>query len=302
MAKAKTLLLSCKKNTHTLFLTWMRINHHFLYLPSNVTSQRYVSNTPSHFKIPLAKPLNFCDPFNWEVSLSELYFPSLYYNISQDNNSNLTIQYHIKGVVNTKNITIPQGHYDSSSYVKEVDKEIKKIKHKFTATSEPKVLFKGSLKYNPNSRKITLVLNNHLEAMTFYGDDFRNMLGLEKASDPGDLTIKFEKDELHSMREYYYEFPKLCSSNYKGAHMYVYSSLVKDSIVGNVFVPIIRVVGLEDKPKSETIHSEFTVPHYLPLRSSSFNEVVLELTDGMGNPMKFNQGNSVVVFHFKKKR
>ena len=43
--------------------------------------------------------------------------------------------------------------------------------------------------------------------MTFYGDDFRNMLGLEKANDPGDLTIKFEKDELHSTREYYYEFP-----------------------------------------------------------------------------------------------
>ena len=52
-----------------------------LYLPSNVASERYVSNTPSHFKIPLVKPLNFCDPHNWEVSLSELYFPSLYYNI-----------------------------------------------------------------------------------------------------------------------------------------------------------------------------------------------------------------------------
>ena len=92
--------------------------------------------------------------------------------------------------------------------------------------------------------------------MTFYGDVFRNILGLEKANDLGDLTIKFEeKDELHSTREYYYEFPKSCSFNYKGAHMYVYSSLVKDSIVGNVFTPIIRVVGLENKPKSETINS-----------------------------------------------
>ena len=82
--------------------------------------------------------------------------------------------------------------------------------------------------------------------------------------------------------------------------VYVYSSLVKDSIVGNVFAPIVRVVGLEDKPKRETIHREFTVPHYLPLRSSSFNEVVLELTDGMGNSMTFNQGNSVAVFHQKQ--
>ena len=180
----------------------MRINRSFLYLPSNVASQRYVSNTPSHFKIPLAEPLNFHDPNNLEVSLSELYFPSSYCNISQDNNTNLTIQYHINGVVHTKKITIPQGHYDPASYVKEVNKEIKKIKHKFTATSEPKVLFKGRLKYNLNSRKITPLLTNHLEAMTFYGDNFRNMLGLEKANDPGDLTIKFEeKDELHSTRE-----------------------------------------------------------------------------------------------------
>ena len=44
----------------------------FLYLPSNVTSQRYVSNTLSHFKIPLIEPLHFHDPHNWEVSLSEL--------------------------------------------------------------------------------------------------------------------------------------------------------------------------------------------------------------------------------------
>ena len=57
--------------------------------------------------------------------------------------------------------------------------------------------------------------------------------------------------------------------------MYVYSSLVKDSMVGNVFAPIVRVVGLEDKHKNETVLREFIVPHYLPLRSSSFNEVVL---------------------------
>ena len=94
MAKAKTLLL--RKKIHTLFFKMDEDKSSFLYLPSNVTSQRYVSNTPSHFKIPLAEPLNFCDPHNWEVSLSELYFPSSYYSISQDNNSNLTMQYHIK--------------------------------------------------------------------------------------------------------------------------------------------------------------------------------------------------------------
>ena len=109
MAKAKTLLLSCKKNTHTFLKKKDEDKSSFLYLPSNVASQRYVSNTPSHFQIPLAEPLNFHDPHNWEVSLSELYFLSSYYNISQGNNSNLTIQYHIKGVVHTKKYYHPTG-------------------------------------------------------------------------------------------------------------------------------------------------------------------------------------------------
>ena len=79
------------------------------------------------------------------------------------------------------------------------------------------------------------------------------MLGLEKANDPGDITIKFKEDELHSRKEYYYEFPKSCSFNYKGAHMYMYSTLVKDSMIGNVFAPIVMVVGLEDKPNKEAV-------------------------------------------------
>ena len=36
----------------------------FLYLPSNIACQRYVSNIPSHFQIPLAEPLHFRDPDN----------------------------------------------------------------------------------------------------------------------------------------------------------------------------------------------------------------------------------------------
>ena len=91
-----------------------------MYLPRNVAIHGYVSNTLCHFKIALAEPLNFCDPHNWEFSLSELYFPSSYCNISQDNNSNLTIQYHIQELVHTKNNTIPQGHYDPASYVVKV--------------------------------------------------------------------------------------------------------------------------------------------------------------------------------------
>ena len=72
MAKAKTLLLSCKKKIHTFFLNMDEDKSSFLCLASNVASQRCVSNTLSHFKIPLAEPLNFHDPQNWEVGFTFL--------------------------------------------------------------------------------------------------------------------------------------------------------------------------------------------------------------------------------------
>ena len=65
---------------------------------------------------------------------------------SQDNNSNLTIQYHTKGVGHTKNITIPQGHYDPASYVKEVNKEIRKEIQKSNTNSQQPLSQKYSLK------------------------------------------------------------------------------------------------------------------------------------------------------------
>ena len=57
--------------------------------------------------------------------------------------------------------------------------------------------------------------------------------------------------------------------------MYVYSNLVKDSIIGGVFAPVMRVVALNDKPKNETVHREYALPHYLPLRHNRFNEIEL---------------------------
>ena len=41
--------IAVEKKIHTLFLKMDEDKSSFLYLPSNVASQRYVSNTPSHF-------------------------------------------------------------------------------------------------------------------------------------------------------------------------------------------------------------------------------------------------------------
>ena len=144
-----------------------------------------------------------------------------------------------------------------ASYVKELNKEIKKIKHQYSALAEPKHVFKGRLKYNNISKKIAAVLNNDFEEITFHSNLLLTMVGL-----PDDMnTIKYKEEEYRPTKEYYYEFPKTCSFNLRGSHIFVYSNLVKESIIGGVFTPVMRLVGLKDKPKNETVHREYALPH-----------------------------------------
>ena len=110
----------------------------FLYLPSNVNSVN-TQNTPEKFRIPLAQPLVFDSNERQEAALSEIFFPSSYYNITSPLNECIEIKYHILRVSHSAKIIIKQGHYNVASYVKELKKEMKKIKKEKVFQAKAKV-------------------------------------------------------------------------------------------------------------------------------------------------------------------
>ena len=260
----------------------------FVYLPSNVdTEGQYPKNNAAHFIVPLADPLLLSN--EWETGLSEIFFPSYNYNISHPLNCQLKIWFSVNDECLQWIIKIPEGQNDAGDYIKAVNKEINAIKfrHKGQLIRTP---FKGKLKYNGQSKKITICLKKG-EGIDFDNGILRNMLGFPDGHN-GHIECNRHLDELNT------ELPHPCTFNINGSHMYVYTSLVEYSQVGNIYAPLMRVVGLDEKAHTEVVHREYKNAHYLRLRSNIISFIEIKLANGLGEEINFKQGNSILVLHF----
>ena len=190
-------------------------------------------------------------------------------------------------------ITIPEGQYDATEYTKAVNRENRaiKIKHKGEWIRS---LFFGKLKYNGQSKKITISLKKG-EGIHFYNEMLTNMIGFSHGYS-SHIEYHQHLDEL-SM-----ELPHPCSFNINGSHMYVYMSLVEYSQVGNVYAPLMRVVGLDERAHTEIVHREYRNAHYLCLRLNIISSIEIKLANGLGEEIKFKQGNLILVLHFRKRK
>ena len=264
----------------------------FVYLPSNVNTEgQYPNNNAAHFTVPLADPLILSS--KWETRLSEIFFLSYNYNIPHPLNTQVKVWFPIKDECLHKFIAIPKGQYDALEYTKAVNKEIRAIKfrHKGEWIRSP---FLGKLKYNSQSKKIMICLKKG-EGIHFYNEMLRNMIGFAHGHS-SHIKCHWHLDGLNA------ELPHPCSFNINGSHMYVYTSLVEYSQVGNVYAPLMRVVGLDEKAHTEIVHREYKNAHYLCLRSNIISSIEIKLANGLGEEIKFKQGNLILVLHFRKRK
>ena len=83
--------------------------------------------------------------------------------------------------------------------------------------------------------------------------------------------------------------------------MFVYSSLVQNTTVGDVQVPLLRIVpvgGDVGDYRNETFEDR----QYIPLQSHTFNTIAVLIGDRFGKRVKFNHGSApvILVLHFKR--
>ena len=147
------------------------------------------------------------------------------------------------------------------------------------------------------------------EGIHFYNEMLRNMIGFAHGHS-SHIECHQHLDELNA------ELPHPCSFNINGSHMYMYMSLVEYSQVGNVYAPLKRVVGLDEnvyaplkrvvgldeKACTEIVHREYKNAHYLCLRSNIISSIEIKLANGLGEEIKFKQGNLILVLHFRKRK
>ena len=83
--------------------------------------------------------------------------------------------------------------------------------------------------------------------------------------------------------------------------MFVYCDLADYSIVGDTSAQILRNVPIKGK-KHEIVTERFDVPHYVPVLNSHFESIQLNISNDLGDNVKFAVGKSVVKLHFRPVR
>ena len=83
--------------------------------------------------------------------------------------------------------------------------------------------------------------------------------------------------------------------------VYVYCDLVEHRPVGDVMVPLLRIVPILNR-KNDIVHRIYEKPHYISLSRSQFNTVEILLTTDKGKPISFARGKTIVTLHLRRKR
>jgi len=76
--------------------------------------------------------------------------------------------------------------------------------------------------------------------------------------------------------------------------MYIYCDVVVDQFIGNVKAPILAQVPIQGAQDAR-IQYDATVNNFLPLNTNCFDTVTVDIRDVFGNPIKFSDGDCVVL-------
>jgi hypothetical protein len=81
--------------------------------------------------------------------------------------------------------------------------------------------------------------------------------------------------------------------------VYVYSDIVQAQIVGDSFVPLLRIVNLSGI-KNEIVNQTFR-PYYKPVAKLEFDTVEILLCNEYGEELEFEKGECIITLHFRRK-
>jgi hypothetical protein len=148
----------------------------------------------------------------------------------------------------------------------------------------------------PDSLKMSLDVHNNTAKFVLYNEAYElkfsnylaEILGINKYTVPVTNVGK---------KVYISDVPV---DLHRGNHsMFVYCSVVSDSIVGDKRVPLLRSFPISDK-KHGIASERFTRLQYIPVKSNHFDSIEVELRNEIGQLIPFNFGHSSCVLHFKR--
>lgn len=250
------------------------------YFPNNSLAC-YTTKLPQHFDLS----------GEWEVGLSEIQFPISWYNI---NTSETGV--HIVSTLddNSKpmhmsDISPPPGFYETPDVlIKQINDGIIRL----DKTDTTRFLFnsiskKISIYFDPNRKKNASIKISKIlaELMGFSSDTY--------VSKDGKWVHIFPNDKSN-----YYHGESVCDLQRGFYSLYIYCDIVENVVVGDVKVPLLRVVNINGK-EGLTVSRLFNTVQYVPIQRKQFDTIEINIRDDTGRLVPFERGKVVVTLHFR---
>ena len=236
-----------------------------MILPSNVRRLDGGDNKTSNYTTVLPRSLELSG--NWEVALLEITFPNSWYNVTEEENK---IEIRI-GVEEPAYYYINPGYYTVNLFLKS-----------FKFSEEH-----AQLVYNNVGKRfrfdiaagVTLTINKKLAIKLGFEEDVSLIGGKQ-----GQSIFAINAPDLNASTHY----------------LYVYSNIVKPSLVGDGFSEILRVINTDSATKSAYTNIQFQSPQYHVVKLNTIHAINIKLFDDTAGPVKFTSGKSIVVLGFRR--
>jgi hypothetical protein len=244
----------------------------YVVLPSNVNAEEFPNNTISHYYTPLPSNLNLKHG-QWEVALVEITYPHSWENMYLPFSDVLFIS---PELYETKIVKIPNGYYASA---RDIAKKLDELKPDF---------FKGRFTWDTDDNKMKIALKEK-EGIHFRGR-LAKMLGF---NDP----LVYNNSPRKSI--FMPTFPVDIHANLHS--IYVYTNIVKKTVVGITHVPLLRVINVRGE-HGDHIQKTYINPFYVPLQTPNIKHIEISLCDDLGKNVRFQYGRVILYLHFRKKK
>ncbi|CAB4024440.1 Hypothetical predicted protein [Paramuricea clavata] len=240
----------------------------YLTLLSNSSMAYFQNSTVANFRVKLAETIVL--PGQWEVALTELYYPHTWSTLKRGVQQ--TFLYKI-GSSPYQTVVLKETQYSS------IEQLTKALNVGMSKETQTKVKFS----YNRSSRKVSVDVK-HDTTMWFTGE-LATVLG-------------FAQDTLIEMKT---SSPYPADINGGFSSMYVYTDIVDVQFVGDVKVPLLRIVNIEGE-YGNTVHASFRNLQYVPVKVNSFETIEVNIKNDQNENVSFEFGKSIATLHFRQKR
>ena len=210
---------------------------------------------------------NYWMKLPWEVGLYSITYPHTWYNL-QDQDSH--IYYSDEGYL-FLTLIVNYGYYEM------INDLIKSMNKAFAKDTNGNI----TLTFNSRTEKVTVHLKNGYE-LAIAG----------KMS----ITLGFAGKEIKIVKT---TVSPHVADFHGSMTIYVYCDIVQPQVIGDTNNKLLRSIPVEGK-MSKVVTRTFTNIQYVPIQTTSFEDIEILLRDGTGNPMPFEHGKVLATLHFRR--